>query len=106
MGTRLLEIGVRFVINQSVDPVELEPSPEDWSCLTAICAEVIFSILIRYILSITSAGPGYNPGWETPFSPGFPTRIANPGLKAPPLVSVAGIESPLPGLNVPLGHQD
>jgi len=29
---------------------------------------------------------GSSPGWETPSSPRFPTGIANPGLKACPLV--------------------
>jgi hypothetical protein len=29
----------------------------------------------------TSVGLGSSPGWETPSSPGFPTEIANPGLK-------------------------
>ena len=37
MGTRLLELGgIRLVINQSVVPVELESSPEDRSCLSAV----------------------------------------------------------------------
>ena len=37
MGTRLLEFGgIRLVINQSVVPVELESSPEDQSCLSAV----------------------------------------------------------------------
>ena len=32
MGTRLLEFGeIRLVINQSVVPMELESSPEDYS---------------------------------------------------------------------------
>ena len=37
MGTRLLEFGgIRLVINQSVVPVDLEYSPEDRSCLSAV----------------------------------------------------------------------
>jgi hypothetical protein len=41
-------------------------------------------------VSKTRAGPSISPGWETPFSPGFPTRIVNPGLKGPLLVPVLG----------------
>ena len=38
MGTKLLEFGgIRLVINQSVAPMELESSPEDRSCLSAVC---------------------------------------------------------------------
>ena len=38
MSTRLLEFGeIRLVINQSVVPVELESSPEDWSYLFIVC---------------------------------------------------------------------
>ena len=37
MGTRLLEFGrIGLVINQSVVPVDLESSPEDRSCLSAV----------------------------------------------------------------------
>ena len=37
-GYRMLEFGgIRLVINQSVVPVELESSPEDQSCLSAVC---------------------------------------------------------------------
>ena len=46
MGTRLLEFGgFRLVINQSVVPVELESSSEDWSCLFALLSKIIFFIL-------------------------------------------------------------
>ena len=45
MGTRLLEFGgVRFVINQSVVPIELESSPEDQSCLSAVCYLWLYSL--------------------------------------------------------------
>ena len=38
MGTKLLELGgIRLVINQSVVPMEVEYSPKDQSCLSAIC---------------------------------------------------------------------
>ena len=38
MSTRLLEFGeIRLVINQLVVLVELESSPKDRSCLSAIC---------------------------------------------------------------------
>ena len=38
MGTKLLEFGgIRLVINQSVVPMDLESSPEDRSCLSAVC---------------------------------------------------------------------
>jgi hypothetical protein len=37
-------------------------------------------------VSITSAGLGSSPSWETPSSLGFPTGTANLGLKAHPLV--------------------
>ena len=51
MGTRLLEFGeMRLVINQSVVPVDLESSPEDQSCLSAVYTlRFIFFILIRYV---------------------------------------------------------
>jgi hypothetical protein len=49
----------------------------------------------NHAIMATSAGLGYSPGWETYFSPSFPTGIANPGLKDPPLVlvMVTGTES-------------
>ena len=51
----------------------------------------------------TNAGLGSNPSWETPFSPGFLTGIANPGLKARPLVLVPSTWIDL-GLLVPVGN--
>ena len=49
MGTRLLEFGeIRLVINQSVVPMNLESSPEDRSCLSAICYLRLYSQYITY----------------------------------------------------------
>ena len=49
MGTRLLEFGgIRLVINQSVVSVELESSPEEWSCLF----HCLLSKVISFILSM------------------------------------------------------
>jgi len=52
MGTRLLESGgVRLVINQSIVPVDLEPSPEklelSFHCLLS---KDVFFVLIRYVI--------------------------------------------------------
>ena len=45
--------GVRFVVNQSVVPVNSESSPEDRSQLSAVLySEVIFLLIIRYVMSI------------------------------------------------------
>ena len=46
-------------------------------------------------VGITSVGLSISPDWETPFSPSFPTRIANLGLKAkgPPLIPVLGTQT-------------
>ena len=45
MGTRLLEFGgIRLVINQSVVPVDLESSPEDRSCLSAVYTLRLYSL--------------------------------------------------------------
>ena len=45
MGTRLLESrGVRLVINQSVVFVEVEASPEDQSCLSAVYTLRLYSL--------------------------------------------------------------
>ena len=51
MGTRLLEFrGIRLVINQSVVPMDLESSPEDRSCLSAVYTlRLYFFILIHYV---------------------------------------------------------
>ena len=47
MGTRLLEFGgIRLVINQSVVPVDLESSPEDRSCLYAVCTLWLISLFL------------------------------------------------------------
>ena len=56
MGTRSLEFGgIRLVVNQSVVPVNLESSPEDRSCLSAVITLRLFSfLLIRYVISIVS----------------------------------------------------
>ena len=49
MGTRLLEFGgIRFVINQSVVPVDLESSHEERSCLF----RCLLSKVISFILSM------------------------------------------------------
>ena len=45
MGTRLLEFGgIRLVIKQSVVPVDLESSPEDRSCLSAVYTLRLYSL--------------------------------------------------------------
>ena len=38
-------------------------------------------VLILNKPKITSRQVSFNPGWETSFSPGFPTGIVDPGLK-------------------------
>ena len=50
MGTRLLEFrGIRLVINQLVVPVKLESSPEDRSCLSAVCCLRLYPLYqVRY----------------------------------------------------------
>ena len=46
MDTRLLEFGeIRLVINQSVVPMELESSPEDYSFFCSLLSKVISFIL-------------------------------------------------------------
>jgi hypothetical protein len=51
----------------------------------------------------TSMGLGSSPGWKTPSSPGFPTEIVNPGVKARPLVPglLTGVDG---GHLVPIGY--
>ena len=45
--------GVRLVVNQSVVSVDLESWPEDRSQLSAVIySEVIFLLIIRYVMSI------------------------------------------------------
>ena len=45
MGTRLLEFGgIRLVINQLVVPVQVESTPEDWSCLSAVYNLRLYSL--------------------------------------------------------------
>jgi hypothetical protein len=62
-----------------------------WAHLSFLFSSLSLSFLSSFLLllytaphrHITSAGLSINPGWETPFSPGFPTELVNPGLKAP-----------------------
>ena len=51
MDTRLLEFErIMLVINQSVVPVELESSPEDRSCLSAVSyLRLLFILSMLYI---------------------------------------------------------
>ena len=56
MGSKLLEFGgIRLVINQSVVHVKLESSPEDRSCVSAVCYLRLYSYtkyVIYWTLSI------------------------------------------------------
>ena len=45
MGIRLLEFGgIRLVINQTVVPMEVESSPEDRSCISAVYTLMLYSL--------------------------------------------------------------
>jgi len=76
------------------------------SCELICCLFTIFSMEVCR-LALTSVGLSISPGWETPFSPGLPTGIMNPGLKAPHLVPVprTGTESG-PLVPVAITNQD